>query len=171
MVFLSTPYERPFPVARPRDPHAAFLDFDVASTIRRRRRRWARAGTGCPRPIAIAVDDPSPTRSVAIALALGGLETALQTLRRARPLAIAVASSGVANLHDLHSDRRLTGSLEPADDEAPRLDEEACAGAAGAAEAAPAEGDDAGSDGIMVCCFDNRGVGRSSVPPNKSYYS
>ena len=58
----------------------------------------------------------------------------------------------------------LTGSLEPADDEAPRADEEAGA----------AEGEQTGNgdgDGIEVCCFDNRGVGRSSVPPHKSYYS
>jgi pimeloyl-ACP methyl ester carboxylesterase len=80
---------------------------------------------------------------------------------------------GLAGTHDSWGPqiKGLTGSLEPADDEAPRPDEEAGAGAAGAAEAAPAEGDDAGGDGIEVCCFDNRGVGRSSVPPNKSYYS
>jgi len=80
---------------------------------------------------------------------------------------------GLAGTHDSWGPqiKGLTGSLEPADDEPPRPDEEAGAGAAGAAEAAPAEGGDAGGDGIEVCCFDNRGVGRSSVPPNKSYYS
>nr|CAB3460845.1 unnamed protein product [Digitaria exilis] len=81
---------------------------------------------------------------------------------------------GLAGTHDSWGPqiKGLTGSLEPADDEPTRPDEEAGAGAAGAAEAAPADGDDAGGDGgIEVCCFDNRGVGRSSVPPNKSYYS
>jgi hypothetical protein len=56
----------------------------------------------------------------------------------------------------------LTRSLEPADDEPARADEEAGAGAA--------DGED-GGDGIEVCCFDNRGVGRSSAPPHKSNYS
>ncbi|KAL6851704.1 hypothetical protein ACP4OV_020268 [Aristida adscensionis] len=82
---------------------------------------------------------------------------------------------GLAGTHDSWGPqiKGLTGSLEPADDEAPRpADEEA--GGDGAAEAAPADGEEAGGDGaagIEVCCFDNRGVGRSSVPPNKSYYS
>ncbi|KAJ1263861.1 hypothetical protein BS78_09G219400 [Paspalum vaginatum] len=80
---------------------------------------------------------------------------------------------GLAGTHDSWGPqiKGLTGSLEPADDEPPRPDEEAGVGAAGAAEAAPAEGEEAAGDGIEVCCFDNRGVGRSSVPPNKSYYS
>ncbi|AQK88109.1 uncharacterized protein LOC100382751 [Zea mays] len=73
---------------------------------------------------------------------------------------------GLAGTHDSWGPqiKGLTGSLEPSDDEALRPDEEA---GVGAAEAAPAEAD----DGIEVCCFDNRGVGRSSVLPNKSYYS
>ncbi|KAL6618862.1 hypothetical protein ACP70R_034001 [Stipagrostis hirtigluma subsp. patula] len=80
---------------------------------------------------------------------------------------------GLAGTHDSWGPqiKGLTGSLEPADDEAPRQDEEAGAGAAGAAEAAPADGEEGGGDGIEVCCFDNRGVGRSSIPPHKSYYS
>ncbi|XP_062232024.1 uncharacterized protein LOC133929325 isoform X3 [Phragmites australis] len=71
---------------------------------------------------------------------------------------------GLAGTHDSWGPqiKGLTGSLEPADDEAPRADEEAGA----------AEGEQTGDgDGIEVCCFDNRGVGRSSVPPHKSYYS
>ncbi|CAN6336942.1 unnamed protein product [Urochloa humidicola] len=77
---------------------------------------------------------------------------------------------GLAGTHDSWGPqiKGLTGSLEPADDEPPRPDEEAGTGVAGAA---PSEGDDTGGDGIEVCCFDNRGVGRSSIPPNKSYYS
>jgi len=86
-----------------------------------------------------------------------------------------VGITGLAGTHDSWGPqiKGLTGSLEPADDEAVRPDEEAGVGAAGAAEAAPAEADEAvgGGDGIEVCCFDNRGVGRSSVLPNKSYYS
>ncbi|XP_020397707.1 uncharacterized isoform X3 [Zea mays] len=65
---------------------------------------------------------------------------------------------GLAGTHDSWGPqiKGLTGSLEPADDEALRPDEEAAGG---------------DGDGIEVCCFDNRGAGRSSVPPNKSYYS
>uniref|UniRef100_A0A0E0A279 AB hydrolase-1 domain-containing protein n=1 Tax=Oryza glumipatula TaxID=40148 RepID=A0A0E0A279_9ORYZ len=66
---------------------------------------------------------------------------------------------GLAGTHDSWGPqiKGLTGSLEPAAD-----DEES-------GDAAAAEGDD--GDGIEVCCFDNRGVGRSSVLPHKSYYS
>ncbi|GJM89616.1 hypothetical protein PR202_ga05824 [Eleusine coracana subsp. coracana] len=81
---------------------------------------------------------------------------------------------GLAGTHDSWGPqiKGLTGSLEPADDEPTRADEEAGVGAAGAAEASPADGEaDGGGDGIEVCCFDNRGVGRSSIPPHKSYYS
>ncbi|OEL32791.1 hypothetical protein BAE44_0006188 [Dichanthelium oligosanthes] len=46
----------------------------------------------------------------------------------------------------------LTGAIEPVDEEAPADD-------SGAAE------------GVEVCCFDNRGVGRSSVPAQKSQYT
>ncbi|KAF0926508.1 hypothetical protein E2562_025998 [Oryza meyeriana var. granulata] len=73
---------------------------------------------------------------------------------------------GLAGTHDSWGPqiKGLTGSLEPADDEAEaqRTDEES-------GDAAAAEGDD--GDGIEVCCFDNRGVGRSSVLPHKSCYS
>jgi hypothetical protein len=46
----------------------------------------------------------------------------------------------------------LSGALEPVDEEDPADD-------SGAAE------------GIEVCCFDNRGMGRSSVPEQKSQYT
>ncbi|GJN19644.1 hypothetical protein PR202_gb06939 [Eleusine coracana subsp. coracana] len=46
----------------------------------------------------------------------------------------------------------LTGAVDPFDEEAP-------ADGGGAAE------------GVEVCCFDNRGVGRSSVPTSKSQYT
>ncbi|XP_066362688.1 uncharacterized protein [Miscanthus floridulus] len=64
---------------------------------------------------------------------------------------------GLAGTHDSWGPqiKGLTGSLELADDEVVRPDEEA----------------GGGGDGIEVCCFDNRGVGRSSVLPNKSFYS
>uniref|UniRef100_A0A0D9WJ93 AB hydrolase-1 domain-containing protein n=1 Tax=Leersia perrieri TaxID=77586 RepID=A0A0D9WJ93_9ORYZ len=80
---------------------------------------------------------------------------------------------GLAGTHDSWGPqiKGLTGSLEPADDEAEaeRTDEES----GDAASPAAAEGEDDGGegDGIEVCCFDNRGVGRSSIPPHKSYYS
>ncbi|XP_052144094.1 uncharacterized protein LOC127763432 isoform X1 [Oryza glaberrima] len=47
----------------------------------------------------------------------------------------------------------LTGAVEPVDEESPAGDD----GAAG--------------EGAEVCCFDNRGIGRSSVPPHKSQYT
>lgn len=47
--------------------------------------------------------------------------------------------------------KRLTGAVDPADEEAPAAD------------------DDEG--GVEACCFDNRGAGRSSVPPRKSRYT
>jgi hypothetical protein len=50
----------------------------------------------------------------------------------------------------------LTGAVEPTDEEAPADD-----------------GDDSGAaaEGVEVCCFDNRGMGRSSVPAQKSQYT
>ncbi|KQK05119.1 uncharacterized protein LOC100822432 isoform X2 [Brachypodium distachyon] len=62
----------------------------------------------------------------------------------------------------------LTGSVEPADEEnaaaAPQTADEETGGAAAAPE------DDDG-EGIEVCCFDNRGVGSSTILPQKSHYS
>ncbi|KAL6877603.1 hypothetical protein ACP4OV_012818 [Aristida adscensionis] len=49
----------------------------------------------------------------------------------------------------------LTGAAEPADEESPADD----------------DGDGGAAEGVEVCCFDNRGVGRSSVPPRKSQYT
>ncbi|KAG2657992.1 putative aminoacrylate hydrolase RutD isoform X1 [Panicum virgatum] len=47
----------------------------------------------------------------------------------------------------------LTGAMEPVDEEAPA-------------------GDDSGAaEGVEVCCYDNRGMGRSSVPEQKSQYT
>ncbi|CAD6251108.1 unnamed protein product [Miscanthus lutarioriparius] len=45
----------------------------------------------------------------------------------------------------------LTGAMEPVDEEAPA--------------------DDDDGSGVEVCCFDNRGMGRSSVPAQKSQYT
>lgn len=47
----------------------------------------------------------------------------------------------------------LTGAVEPVDEEA------------------PADDDSGVAEGIEVCCFDNRGMGRSSVPEKKSHYT
>lgn len=83
--------------------------------------------------------------------------------------------SGLAGTHDSWGPqiRGLTGSMEPADggdepEPAARTDEEA--GAPADAPATATEKEDVG-EGIEVCCFDNRGVGRSTIPPHKSYYS
>ncbi|RLN12382.1 putative aminoacrylate hydrolase RutD [Panicum miliaceum] len=49
--------------------------------------------------------------------------------------------------------KSLTGAMEPVDEEAPA-------------------GDDSGvAEGVEVCCYDNRGMGRSSVPEQKSQYT
>ncbi|KAF0892909.1 hypothetical protein E2562_019565 [Oryza meyeriana var. granulata] len=50
----------------------------------------------------------------------------------------------------------LTGDVEAVDEESPAGDDDE-ASAAG--------------EGVEVCCFDNRGIGRSSVPPHKSHYT
>ncbi|CAL9114585.1 unnamed protein product [Musa acuminata var. zebrina] len=68
---------------------------------------------------------------------------------------------GLAATHDSWGPqiKGLTGAVEPNDEEP---------------EAAVIAGDgglDGLQEGIEVCCFDNRGVGRSSVPANKSEYS
>ncbi|TKW38709.1 hypothetical protein SEVIR_1G133100v4 [Setaria viridis] len=47
----------------------------------------------------------------------------------------------------------LTGAVEPVDEEA------------------PADDDSGAAEGVEVCCFDNRGMGRSSVPAQKSQYT
>jgi hypothetical protein len=64
----------------------------------------------------------------------------------------------------------LTGSVEPTDEDAaaavPRTDEEA-----GSTPVADEDGGEGEGGGIEVCSFDNRGVGRSSILPHKSYYS
>ncbi|CAM0954196.1 unnamed protein product [Alopecurus aequalis] len=79
---------------------------------------------------------------------------------------------GLAGTHDSWGlqVKGLTGSVEPVDEDdeeaaAPRTDEEA---GAGAADDDDGEGEGAG---IEVCSFDNRGVGRSSIPQHKSHYS
>lgn len=56
----------------------------------------------------------------------------------------------------------LTGVFEP-------NDEEEATAAAASGECSDEMGKAA--DGIEVCCFDNRGMGRSSVPSKKSEYS
>ncbi|XP_062223471.1 uncharacterized protein LOC133922247 [Phragmites australis] len=49
----------------------------------------------------------------------------------------------------------LTGAVDPVDEESPADD----------------SGSDGASEGVEVCCFDNRGMGRSSVPAQKSQYT
>ncbi|XP_038984486.1 putative aminoacrylate hydrolase RutD isoform X2 [Phoenix dactylifera] len=68
---------------------------------------------------------------------------------------------GLAATHDSWGPqiKGLTGMLEPNDEEAP----EAVGGGT--------DGLDEEDEGIEVCCFDNRGTGRSSVPTKKSEYT
>jgi len=75
---------------------------------------------------------------------------------------------GLAGTHDSWGlqIKGLTGSVQPTDEDAPRTDEEA-----GATEAPAPADDDGEGGGIEVCSFDNRGVGRSSILPQKSHYS
>ncbi|XP_020087794.1 uncharacterized protein LOC109709853 [Ananas comosus] len=65
---------------------------------------------------------------------------------------------GFAGTHDMWSPqiKGLAGTAESQDEEAP---------ATAAAEAAE------DGEGIEVCCFDNRGMGRSSVPAERSQYT
>ncbi|KAG1346429.1 putative aminoacrylate hydrolase RutD [Cocos nucifera] len=68
---------------------------------------------------------------------------------------------GLAATHDSWGPqiKGLTGTLEPNDEEAP------------ATVGGGTDGLDEEEEGIEVCCFDNRGVGRSSVPTKKSEYT
>ncbi|XP_010912311.1 uncharacterized protein [Elaeis guineensis] len=68
---------------------------------------------------------------------------------------------GLAATHDSWGPqiKGLTGTLEPNDEEAP------------ATVGGGTDGLDEEDEGIEVCCFDNRGVGRSSVPTKKSEYT
>ncbi|XP_052203741.1 uncharacterized protein LOC127808804 [Diospyros lotus] len=71
---------------------------------------------------------------------------------------------GLAGTHDswLPQIKGLTGTVEPNDDQLAGFDRDA-------AEVG-GDGNDAG-DGVEVCAFDNRGMGRSSVPTKKSEYT
>ncbi|XP_041998650.1 putative aminoacrylate hydrolase RutD [Salvia splendens] len=64
---------------------------------------------------------------------------------------------GLAGTHDSWGPQinGLAGTLRPNDDESPPLEDPSGAGAAG----------------VEVCAFDNRGMGRSSVPTKKSEYT
>ncbi|XP_010924903.1 uncharacterized protein [Elaeis guineensis] len=70
---------------------------------------------------------------------------------------------GLAATHDSWGPqiKGLTGTVEPNDDE----EEAPAAGGEGT------EGPNEEDEGIEVCCFDNRGMGRSSVPTKKSEYT
>ncbi|CAA6665759.1 unnamed protein product [Spirodela intermedia] len=72
--------------------------------------------------------------------------------------------TGLAGTHDSWGPQieGLTGSLEPNDEESPSSGDSAADSSIRGAEA---------DDGIEVCSFDNRGMGRSSVPTKKSEYT
>ncbi|XP_065049368.1 uncharacterized protein LOC135679485 [Musa acuminata AAA Group] len=73
---------------------------------------------------------------------------------------------GLAGTHDSWGPqiKGLTGAVEPNVEEAPPT--ETVGGESNTLGEEVREG-----DGIEVCCFDNRGVGRSSVPTEKSDYT
>ncbi|RRT72925.1 hypothetical protein BHE74_00019335 [Ensete ventricosum] len=73
---------------------------------------------------------------------------------------------GLAGTHDSWGPqiKGLTGVVEPNDEEAPPT--ETVGGESNTLGEEVREG-----DGIEVCCFDNRGMGRSSVPTEKSDYT
>lgn len=74
-----------------------------------------------------------------------------------------ISGAGLAATHDSWGPqiKGLTGTVEPNDDE----DEAPAAGGGGT------DGPDEEDEGVEVCCFDNRGMGRSSVPTKKSEYT
>ncbi|WOL03034.1 hypothetical protein Cni_G11754 [Canna indica] len=71
---------------------------------------------------------------------------------------------GLAATHDSWGPqiKGLTGATEANDD-----DEAVTVPAVGGSDSS----DEEAQDGIEVCCFDNRGMGRSSIPTNKSEYT
>ncbi|MQL89889.1 hypothetical protein Taro_022488 [Colocasia esculenta] len=71
---------------------------------------------------------------------------------------------GLAGTHDSWGPqiKGLTGSLEPNDEDSPAGDVTDVDCIIGNANA---------EDGIEVCCFDNRGMGQSSVPTKKTEYT
>ncbi|XP_072993615.1 uncharacterized protein [Typha latifolia] len=68
---------------------------------------------------------------------------------------------GLAGTHDSWGPqiKGLTGTLEPNEEESP------------ASVGGGVDGTDEEDDGIEVCCFDNRGMGQSTVPTKKSEYT
>uniref|UniRef100_A0A1D1Z0L3 Putative non-heme bromoperoxidase BpoC n=1 Tax=Anthurium amnicola TaxID=1678845 RepID=A0A1D1Z0L3_9ARAE len=71
---------------------------------------------------------------------------------------------GLAGTHDSWGPqiKALTGSLEPSDEGSPAPFDPDADGTIGRVDT---------GDGIEVCCFDNRGMGQSSVPTKKSEYT
>ncbi|KAG6520256.1 hypothetical protein ZIOFF_017294 [Zingiber officinale] len=79
---------------------------------------------------------------------------------------------GLAGTHESWGPqiKGLTGATEANDDEAAEAAETAARTPSGNGSEG-GEADEEAQDGIEVCCFDNRGMGRSSVPSNKSDYT
>uniref|UniRef100_A0A6V7QTA7 AB hydrolase-1 domain-containing protein n=1 Tax=Ananas comosus var. bracteatus TaxID=296719 RepID=A0A6V7QTA7_ANACO len=78
---------------------------------------------------------------------------------------------GLAGTHDSWGPqiKGLTGAVEPNDDES-ESESESAAAVGGGSDGHDEEGQ-VEDEGIEVCCFDNRGMGRSTVPTNKSEYT
>jgi len=80
---------------------------------------------------------------------------------------------GLAGTHDSWGPqiKGLTGAVEPNDDESESESESESAAAVGGGSDGHDEEGQVEVEGIEVCCFDNRGMGRSTVPTNKSEYT
>lgn len=76
---------------------------------------------------------------------------------------------GLAGTHESWGPqiKGLTGTAEANDDEAATAAARTPSGNGSNA----GEADEEAQDGIEVCCFDNRGMGHSSVPSHKSDYT
>lgn len=74
------------------------------------------------------------------------------------------SDAGLAGTHDSWGPqvKGLTGTDVPNDVEPLTVDESLNG---------PDDDEDEEKDGVEVCCFDNRGMGRSSVPMKKSEYT
>lgn len=79
-------------------------------------------------------------------------------------------NAGLAGTHDSWGPqiKGLTGSIEPSDIN--DLEAAPCA-SPNQKEGSNLDETEEDEEGIEICCFDNRGMGRSSVPINKSDYT
>lgn len=83
---------------------------------------------------------------------------------------IGMNNAGLAGTHDSWGPqiKGLTGSIEPSDND--DLEAAPCASPNLKEGSNLDQTEEEDEEGIEICCFDNRGMGRSSVPINKSDY-